>query len=147
SPAERLAWLVEDARAKRVLTALPELERFPAAAPLDRDRTAPLRPEHPAYLIYTSGSTGKPKGVVITQRSIAHYIGLVARNITGPGVRMPLFTPTVFDLTLTAPFTPLCSGGALPILPASIGADGALQAIFTHQPPPSAIKLTPSHLA
>ncbi|MEK8169898.1 condensation domain-containing protein [Streptomyces sp. M19] len=28
----------------------------------DRDRLAPLLPDHPAYLIYTSGSTGVPKG-------------------------------------------------------------------------------------
>ncbi|MFD0804232.1 AMP-binding protein, partial [Streptomonospora algeriensis] len=40
--------------------------------PDDADRTAPLRPDHPAYVVYTSGSTGRPKGVVVTHRSVAN---------------------------------------------------------------------------
>ncbi|HTY93776.1 MAG TPA: amino acid adenylation domain-containing protein, partial [Steroidobacteraceae bacterium] len=142
SPPERLAWLLEDARPKRVLRALPDLEALPTTAP-----RPPLRPQHPAYLIYTSGSTGTPKGVVIGQQSIAHYIDLVGRTLTGPNPRMPLFTPTVFDLTLTTIFTPLCRGGQIEILPAHLTPDRALQQIFSAQPPPSAIKLTPSHLS
>ena len=106
-PAERLAFMLEDARPKRILTiaALARscrrlasicLRSTPAliaelaacrSAPTDADRTTPLRPQHPAYLIYTSGSTGEPKGVAIAQQSIAHYIDLVGRNVLGPARR------------------------------------------------------------
>ncbi|EME20381.1 non-ribosomal peptide synthetase [Rhodococcus triatomae] len=36
----------------------------------DRDRTLPLRPEHPAYVVHTSGSTGVPKAVVAVHRGL-----------------------------------------------------------------------------
>src|SRR6202023_2059979 len=53
-PAERLAFMIEDAGPKRVLTnAFPDLTGFPTSSPTDTDRTTPLRPDHPAYLIYT----------------------------------------------------------------------------------------------
>src|SRR5690242_14653848 len=81
-PLERLAFMLEDARAPVLLThgtasdAL--IERLPesvaALVRLDADARAiageparapavTLDPQHPAYVIYTSGSTGAPKGV------------------------------------------------------------------------------------
>ena len=168
-PGERLSFLLEDARPKSILTtaalcaSLPEISHslcvlldtpevaadlagFAAGAPADADRTTPLRPQHPAYLIYTSGSTGKPKGVAISQQSIAHYIDLVGRKVLGPDVSMPLFTSAVFDLTLTSIFTPICFGGQIRIIPQK-NAQGAVEEIFSSEPSPSAIKLTPSHIA
>ena len=113
-PAERLAFMIEDARPKRVLTSSDVDAAAAERAPTDADRTTPLRPHHPAYIIYTSGSTGKPKGVAISQQSIAHYIDLVGRTILGGDrARMPLFTSPVFDLTLTTIFAPLCFGGQI----------------------------------
>nr|WP_156003783.1 non-ribosomal peptide synthetase [Streptomonospora sp. PA3] len=44
----------------------------PATDPTDADRTAPLHPDHPAYVVYTSGSTGRPKGVAVAHRSVAN---------------------------------------------------------------------------
>jgi nonribosomal peptide synthetase DhbF len=144
-PAERLAFMIEDARPKRVLSTLPDLSTLPATAPTDSDRTTPLHPHHPAYLIYTSGSTGTPKGVTISQHSIAHYIALVGNQAIGEGARMPLFTPSVFDLTLTTIFAPLCLGGEVWIFsektPVSV-----LEAIFSAEGW-TAVKLTPSHIA
>ena len=58
---------------------------------------------------------------------------------------MPLFTPAVFDLTLTTLFAPLCFGGQIRILPGS--ADRALEEIFSSQASWTAMKLTPSHIA
>ncbi len=167
-PAERLAFLLDDARPKRILTTLalvtklPEASRglcwpldapelaaelvgFAATDPTDADRTTPLRAQHPAYLIYTSGSTGVPKGVAISQQSIAHYIDLLGREVLGPKPSMPLFTSAVFDLTLTSLFAPLCAGGTIRILPQN--AQEAIEEIFSGQHAPSAVKLTPSHIA
>ncbi|MCS7475598.1 non-ribosomal peptide synthase/polyketide synthase [Umezawaea endophytica] len=89
-PAERVAFLLDDARPVLVVTtgdggtvpgglprvALddPAATDRPATDPTDADRTAPLRPEHAAYVIYTSGSTGRPKGVVVEHRNLANLV-------------------------------------------------------------------------
>ncbi|WP_308404058.1 non-ribosomal peptide synthetase [Streptomyces rhizosphaericus] len=81
-PADRIAYMLGDARPGLVLTTaelagtlppgagrlLPtdtlDLTGGPAHDPADADRHGPLTAAEPAYLIYTSGSTGAPKGVV-----------------------------------------------------------------------------------
>ncbi len=91
-PAERVRYLIEDARPVLVLTdsagaaashdqariVLDDPATEAALARLDptdlgdADRLAPLHPDDAAYVIYTSGSTGRPKGVVVTHRSVAN---------------------------------------------------------------------------
>ena len=78
-PAERLAFMLEDAGAPVLVTQSALRDRLPAHGArivcLDADwpaspaqpATAPpsrLDPHNTAYVIYTSGSTGTPKGVV-----------------------------------------------------------------------------------
>ena len=58
---------------------------------------------------------------------------------------MPLFTPTVFDLTLTTIFAPLCSGGQIRVLPEK-DPEALLGEIFSPSSPFRAVKLTPAHL-
>src|SRR6185369_6218007 len=92
-PADRVAWMLADARPLVVLrqgsdgptppgarvAALDDqstvdlLAAAPGHRPTDTDRLAPLSVDHPAYLIYTSGSTGRPKGVVVTHRGLASF--------------------------------------------------------------------------
>ena len=80
-PAERLAFMLEDARAPVLLTQAtlrsllcgdrggivqldadwPAIARRPTTAP-----TVALHPHNTAYVIYTSGSTGTPKGVAVS---------------------------------------------------------------------------------
>ncbi len=69
----------------------------------DRDRVAPLRAQHPAYMIFTSGSTGIPKGVTVTHAGLA---GLVEESTELFGVRAqhrflhlcsPSFDPSVLE--------------------------------------------------
>ncbi|TCJ94269.1 non-ribosomal peptide synthetase [Nocardia alba] len=86
-PAQRLAYIVDDAKpavllatsAERdLLTALVDLpvvlldeqSGYPEAPLHPGERRAPLRPDHLAYVIYTSGSTGLPKGVGVTHRNV-----------------------------------------------------------------------------
>nr|WP_245671402.1 non-ribosomal peptide synthetase [Nocardia amamiensis] len=93
-PRDRVAQMVSDSRAVLGLTVgavradLPDdvewlvidtaefahaLDRHPTDPISDRDRTRPLRPDHPAYVIYTSGSTGVPKGVVVTHAGLPSF--------------------------------------------------------------------------
>nr|AGO88310.1 Arthrofactin synthetase/syringopeptin synthetase C-related non-ribosomal peptide synthetase [Methylobacterium oryzae CBMB20] len=130
-PAERLAFMVEDARPVCVVSTgavagrLPEspvllldepgtqeaLAREPAYAPSDRDRTRPLAPEHPAYVIYTSGSTGRPKGVVVAHASVSNFLEAMRAELAlGASDRMLAVTTIAFDIAVLELFVPLLSG-------------------------------------
>ncbi|WP_052411069.1 non-ribosomal peptide synthetase [Streptomyces olivaceus] len=101
---------IPDSGAPRLLLDDPahtgDLAARPATAP-----TVPIPPSLPAYVIYTSGSTGRPKGVVIEHRSLSAYLQW-ARDaypaMTGTSL---LHSPISFDLTVTALYTTLVSGG------------------------------------
>ena len=88
-PADRLAFMLEDARAPVLVTEERLRSRLPAhgaavvclepgrdTSERDADRNpAPLgTPASLAYVIYTSGSTGAPKGVMITHANTCHYV-------------------------------------------------------------------------
>ena len=94
-PRERLAFMLEDARAPVVLiqahlaSALPE--QSGAVLRVDADweaiageSTAPpprdgLTPRHLAYVIYTSGSTGRPKGAMNEHRGVLNRLQWMQR--------------------------------------------------------------------
>ncbi|MFF5070222.1 non-ribosomal peptide synthetase [Micromonospora olivasterospora] len=88
-PTERLAFLVEDAGLKVILTQSHLEEGVPAegvptlcldsgwSAVAQESRETPpsaLTPENLAYIIYTSGSTGRPKGVMVAHRCVNHIV-------------------------------------------------------------------------
>ncbi|GLZ39389.1 non-ribosomal peptide synthase/polyketide synthase [Actinokineospora sp. NBRC 105648] len=152
-PADRLAFMLEDTAPTLVVTTAALRSRVPdSPAPvvlLDGDPAAglpehdvtgvPLRLTNPAYVIYTSGSTGRPKGVVIEHRSLGAYL-LWARSaypaMTGTAL---VHSPISFDLTVTALYTTLVSGGRVRLT--DLGEDAA------SGPRPTFVKGTPSHLA
>ncbi|NYI93924.1 amino acid adenylation domain-containing protein/non-ribosomal peptide synthase protein (TIGR01720 family) [Streptomonospora nanhaiensis] len=136
-PAERVAFVLADARPAVVLcdtatrAALPAAyaaaavalddpataERVAgrAAAPLtDAERRAVLRPEHAAYVLYTSGSTGRPKGVVVSHRAIVNRLAWMqgAYGLT-PEDRVLLKTPVTFDVSVWELFWPFAAGAGL----------------------------------
>ncbi|MFD3455113.1 non-ribosomal peptide synthase/polyketide synthase [Streptomyces sp. NPDC058691] len=126
-PAERLAFMLADARPACVVTAdgvtLPDTD-----APLllvDTDGTPPGQaptgslpraydPRHPAYVIYTSGSTGRPKGVVVPQEGIVNRL-LWMQDAYGltPDDRVLQKTPSSFDVSVWEFFWPLITGATL----------------------------------
>lgn len=87
-PADRIAFMVEDAQLQFVLTESSLRARVPAgpstvialdtAEPtIARESAAPIvntaTAADLAYVIYTSGSTGRPKGVMIEHRNVANF--------------------------------------------------------------------------
>ncbi|MFH8381043.1 amino acid adenylation domain-containing protein [Kitasatospora sp. NPDC018058] len=111
-PAERVAFMLDDARPVLVIGELPGgphgvpvLEdphptAEPAGNPTDADRTEPLRPEHPAYVIFTSGSTGRPKGVLIEHAQFANFCRAMDERIGGgPGDTWLAVTSLSFDIS------------------------------------------------
>ncbi len=132
-PAERLAFLIEDADVGALLIAETTAGLLPdGGVPrlwLAEDGTAedgvptaaispisPISPDHPAYVIYTSGSTGKPKGVVIPHRAITARMLFSRAEDLGPGERMIQKTTLSFDVSVFEIFAPLLTGGLL-VLP------------------------------
>lgn len=129
-PAERLRFMLADARPSVLLTQEKLLTRLPAAGQttvicLDRDwpriaqqRTdnpnADVKPEHLAYMIYTSGSTGTPKGALNTHRGICNRLHWMQEvyQLTGQD-RVVQKTPFSFDVSVWEFFWPLISGASL----------------------------------
>ncbi|MFE2752599.1 amino acid adenylation domain-containing protein, partial [Actinosynnema sp. NPDC059335] len=161
-PRERVAFVLDDARPVLLLadaaaraalpaTDVPVLTLQDAAAadhpahPLtDADRTAPVLPAHPAYLIYTSGSTGRPKAVVVEHRSVADYLAWTSREYRGPAGVALVHSPISFDLTVTALFTPLVTGGRVVLAPLTDPDPEGAAAL--RRTPTTFLKATPSHL-
>ncbi|GAB2963519.1 non-ribosomal peptide synthase/polyketide synthase [Saccharothrix stipae] len=112
-PADRIAYMIEDARPAVTLDALPDLSGMPVDAP-----DVPLRPENTAYVIYTSGSTGRPKGVVVPHSNVVrlfaetdHWFGF------GPDDVWTLFHSYAFDFSVWELWGPLLHGGRLVVVP------------------------------
>jgi len=94
-PAERLSFMMEDARLRIVLTKSPQMEHLPdtAVPSVCMDTDGKIIASHPthnfseaaaedqlAYVIYTSGSTGTPKGVMISHRALANFVQSAGRE-------------------------------------------------------------------
>ncbi|WP_432140281.1 amino acid adenylation domain-containing protein [Streptomyces sp. bgisy084] len=92
NPADRLAYMVQDAGVTVLLTEQARWESLREAEPgiraelvqldrpelwADRPATDPVpvaAPENLAYVIYTSGSTGRPKGVLVNRRGMGNHL-------------------------------------------------------------------------
>ncbi|GIE97676.1 non-ribosomal peptide synthetase [Paractinoplanes rishiriensis] len=128
-PADRIAFMLEDAHLPVVLTddasepSLPtrgaevvSLDRdWAALAGLDgTDLGATATPANAAYVIYTSGSTGRPKGVVIEHRQAVNFsLAEIEHWPLGVGDRVLQFASLNFDVSVLDIFGALLSGAAL----------------------------------
>ncbi|MFE4643902.1 amino acid adenylation domain-containing protein, partial [Streptomyces sp. NPDC056730] len=139
-PAQRIRFMVEDARPRCVVTdtaaagraieGLPgevlvlddarttdELERCSPKPPTDADRAVPLLPGHPAYVIYTSGSSGTPKGVVVAHRGVVPLIAWVAAEFGAQALAHTLAaTSFSFDVSVAEIFPALATGGSVEVV-------------------------------
>ncbi|WP_171074417.1 non-ribosomal peptide synthetase [Nonomuraea basaltis] len=135
-PAERIRWLLQDARPAVVVleagspVAVPEgvpvvrvdeagrtagtdSVRGPAAGPGDGGGRAPDRA---AYVIYTSGSTGRPKGVVVSHRALANYLQWASETYPSMRGRVPVTFSFGFDGAVTQLWAPLTAGGTVELV-------------------------------
>ncbi|UJR87104.1 amino acid adenylation domain-containing protein [Sandaracinus amylolyticus] len=108
-PRDRIAMVLDDAGAKRVIVEDHTRASFAAHpslaidAPSELDPIAPidLDPDAPATLIYTSGSTGRPKGVLVPHRALlAHACAIVPAYALDARDRCLQFTSPSFDVSI-----------------------------------------------
>ncbi|MGG2464463.1 amino acid adenylation domain-containing protein [Streptomyces sp. RGM 3693] len=112
-PAERIAYMLEDARPLLTLDALPDHDGFPETDPGVR-----IHPHHPAYTIYTSGSTGRPKGVIVTHQNACRLFAVTQELFSfGPDDVWTLFHSYAFDFSVWEIWGALLHGGRLVVVP------------------------------
>ncbi|MFJ9329762.1 amino acid adenylation domain-containing protein [Streptomyces sp. NPDC101230] len=133
-PADRLAYMLADARPAALVTDAGTADRLPAHelplitvdeaagfpdGPLSQsDRTRPLSPQDPAYVIYTSGSTGRPKGVVVTQHNVTRLMTATEHWFAfGPDDVWTLFHSYAFDFSVWELWGALLYGGKAVVVP------------------------------
>ncbi|WP_344486885.1 amino acid adenylation domain-containing protein, partial [Streptomyces amakusaensis] len=139
-PADRIAFMLADARPVSVLTTAetaplvpgtgvpvvvldsPEtaetLRRHSDTDLVDADREGALHPENAAYVIYTSGSTGRPKGVVVSHQNVLRLMeSLRPVYPFGPDDVWTLFHSYSFDVSVWEIWGALLHGGKLVVVP------------------------------
>ncbi|GAA1395796.1 hypothetical protein GCM10009639_31340 [Kitasatospora putterlickiae] len=157
-PADRIAYLLDDARPALLITTRDTVPRLPGTATTPRlllddaglatalaaapgrdvtqaDRPRPLLPDSPSYVIHTSGSTGRPKGAVNTHAGLANRLRwmqdryrLTARD------RVLQKTSCGFDVSVWEFFWPLVSGATLVMADPGMHRDpGYLAAVIREQ--------------
>ncbi|MFF1651738.1 amino acid adenylation domain-containing protein, partial [Streptomyces sp. NPDC058240] len=109
-PAERIAFMLEDASPVLVLRELPDL-----GVELDGSRPGVVvSSSGAAYVIYTSGSTGRPKGVVVSHGGVASFaVAEVERFAVDAGSRVLQFASPSFDASVLELVMTFAAGGAL----------------------------------
>jgi amino acid adenylation domain-containing protein len=131
-PQARLAYMIEDARPKLILTQEALCERLPEGVEtlrLDADwatlageseaNPAPAATaQNLAYIIYTSGSTGTPKGVGVAHHNVPRLF-VATRDAYGFDARdvWTLFHSFAFDFSVWEIWGALLHGGRLVVVP------------------------------
>ncbi len=166
-PADRLAFMIDDAAVPVLITQQSIEDRIPSAwaqiVLIDADwpeiashseaaLACKALPENLAYVIYTSGSTGKPKGVQVTHRGLCN-LAESHRTLFAPlaGAHVLQFASLSFDASIWEIVMALGCGAALhlgtqdsllpgPALAAELERGGITHATL----PPSALELLPA---
>ncbi|WP_412021872.1 amino acid adenylation domain-containing protein [Burkholderia cepacia] len=167
-PAERIAYLLRDARPAVAITQAHLREQVEAAlgdgaatqlltvadlladeaADASADTTAEVDDAQLAYLIYTSGSTGKPKGAGNTHGALANRIAWMqhAYRLTRDDVVLHK-TPFGFDVSVWEFVWPLAIGAKLAIAAPGDHRDPARLAAAIHAHGVTVLHFVPSMLA
>jgi amino acid adenylation domain-containing protein len=162
-PPERLAWMVQDAGLRIVVTrnaASSELGGMPvilvdpmrrAKGDADAAGTAGLRASarDAAYVIYTSGSTGKPKGVEIEHKSVVNLVTAlehaIYRHHRGQPLRVGVNAPLTFDGSVKQVVT-LALGHMLVLVPEEVRLDPEALLAYLEAQRVDVVDMTPGQL-
>lgn len=132
-PEKRLAFILEDASPKVVLTQRRFADELPQAHGRvvrldaewhlltnepDQNPVGTVTADNLAYVIYTSGSTGQPKGVLITHRAICNRLlwGVKTHQLDHWDKLLQKASLS-FDVSVWECFGPLAAGAQLILLP------------------------------
>ncbi|MFJ5506915.1 amino acid adenylation domain-containing protein, partial [Pectobacterium jejuense] len=147
-PAERLAYMIDDAKPVALLTQANQIaiqttdipvimldtDTFDAYPTSNPDAQAlGVTSTHLAYVIYTSGSTGKPKGVMVAHKNVLHLATSLKTLLAfeRPN-RIALNASIVFDASVKN-WIQILSGHTLVIVPEAIRTDARqLWHYFSH---------------
>ncbi len=159
-PKDRLAFIVEDANVRFVVTSSKVALQLEATEGLDiatagsglpdtnpDDASAP---DDLAYVIYTSGSTGKPKGVLVTHANVTRLFSATDPWFAfGPQDVWTLFHSYAFDFSVWELWGALLYGGRLVVVPYWVSRDPAafrklLVERARHHPQPDPVRLPPA---
>lgn len=160
-PAQRLQYVLGDARVALLLTQGPLLATLPPAdcpvhlldealdcADGDGAQEAAggaASPDDLAYLIYTSGSTGLPKGVMISHRAAANFLHSMRQ---APGLaaddRLLAVTTVSFDIAVLELFLPLSVGACVVIADELLARDAGALADTLEQQSITVMQATPA---
>ncbi|MCQ6252821.1 non-ribosomal peptide synthase/polyketide synthase [Streptomyces malaysiensis] len=113
--------LPEDVDTPRVLLDRPAVRAAVAARAPDpltqEERSAPLLPDHPAYVIHTSGSTGSPKGVVVAHAQVTDLLRTARERYGFDGRDVwTWFHSHAFDFSVWELWGALLTGGRLVVV-------------------------------
>ncbi|MGW2276361.1 non-ribosomal peptide synthetase, partial [Streptomyces yangpuensis] len=139
-PAERIQYMLDDAKPVLVLKERPDASGYPTTSPAPR-----AVPGNSAYVIYTSGSTGRPKGVAISHASISSFLRSMAAV---PGMtqedRVLSLAPMSFDISTLEVFMPLTVGARVVIAPAGANTDPVILASALEDNGVTVLQATPA---
>ncbi len=140
-PQERLAYMLDDAKAPVLVTHESLLPLLPAhqsqvvqidadwgrIAGYSEDNLPPAAtPQNLAYVIYTSGSTGKAKGTMLAHQGLVNFLHSMSREpgMTGQDSLLAVTTLS-FDIAALELFLPLLVGARSLIVSRRVSTDGA----------------------
>ncbi|GAB1858555.1 amino acid adenylation domain-containing protein [Flavobacteriaceae bacterium MHTCC 0001] len=158
-PKNRLEFMLDDSKAKILITSKNHSDSFPDTATkilLEEavisskqleEKPLPIKVPNTnlAYILYTSGSTGKPKGVKVTHKNLVNFLTSMAVE---PGIdkkdRLLSITTISFDIAGLELFLPLLEGATLVLSDENTAKDGRLLLNVLREKNISILQATPT---